>query len=85
MSYLLVWTARLKSEKGPLAAGEPQMFSHPIPVSAVGLCKSDGEEGYLGISVGPAELLFSIPLSALATIGQTLMAASAQPNGTGKA
>jgi hypothetical protein len=38
-----------------------------------------GDEGYLGIAVGPAELVFSIPISAFDELGRTLLAISAEP------
>jgi hypothetical protein len=82
VSYLLVWTARLAAEHTPASGiGEAaRVFSHPIPVTAVSMGTGDGGEGLLGISVGPAELLFSIPMAALGSIGKTLLTASVQPH-----
>ena len=37
----------------------------------------EGNEGYLGIAVGQAELVFSIPLSAFDELGRTLLTISA--------
>ena len=85
VSYLLVWASRLggRAGAGTNAGEEAQIFSHPIPASSVAMGKSDGEEGYLAISVGPAELLFSMPISAFDRIGRNLLTASARPTGTG--
>jgi hypothetical protein len=82
VSYLLVRASRLggRAGAGTNAGEEAQIFSHSIPVSSVAMGKSDGEEGYLGISVGPAELLFSMPISAFDRIGRNLLTASARPD-----
>jgi hypothetical protein len=37
-------------------------------------------KGYLGISIGPAELVFSVPLSTLVPLGQSLMTIGAPEN-----
>ena len=49
----------------------------PIPATSIAVGAPNGSEGYLGISVGRAELVFSMPLSAFGPLGQSLMMASA--------
>jgi hypothetical protein len=37
------------------------------------------DEGYLGISVGRAELVFSLPVSSFGPLGETLLMAGTSP------
>jgi hypothetical protein len=52
----------------------------PIPATSIAIGEPHGDEGYLGISVGRAELIFSLPLSAFAPLGHTLLMASTSSN-----
>jgi hypothetical protein len=42
--------------------------------------EADGEHAYIGISVGRAELVFSLPASSLGSVGQLLMTAGTPAN-----
>ena len=53
-------------------------MSLPIPVTAIEIGEPVGDEGYLGISVGQAELVFSVPMSAFDPLGRTILTLSAQ-------
>jgi hypothetical protein len=53
----------------------------PIPATSISVSEADGDQGYLGIDVGAAELVFSLPLSAFGPIARTMLTASAQPKG----
>ena len=53
--------------------------SPPITVTSIAVGEPSGDEGYLGIAVGPAELVFSIPISAFDELGRTFLALSAEP------
>jgi hypothetical protein len=53
----------------------------PIPATSVAVGAPSGQEGYLGISVGRAELVFALPLASLGPLGQTLMMAGTPANG----
>lgn len=53
--------------------------SPPVPVTSIAVGEPSGDEGYLGIAVGPAELVFSIPISAFDELGRTFLALSAEP------
>jgi hypothetical protein len=37
--------------------------SPPVPATSIAIGQPEGEEGYLGIAVGQAELVFSLPFS----------------------
>jgi hypothetical protein len=55
--------------------------SPPVPATSIAIGEPEGEEGYLGIAVGQAELVFSVPLSVFDELGRTLLTISAKPNG----
>jgi len=77
VSFLLVWLDSMGSDH---ARAHDVGTSHadqciPIPASSVGIGEPDNDQGYIGISVGGAELVFSVPLSAFAPLGQSLLLA----------
>jgi hypothetical protein len=51
--------------------------SLPIPATSIAIGEPNGDEGYLGISVGRAELVFSLPVSSFGPLGESLLMASA--------
>jgi hypothetical protein len=55
--------------------------SPQVPATSIAIGQPEGEEGYLGIAVGQAELVFSLPLSVFDELGRTLLTVSARPNG----
>jgi hypothetical protein len=46
-----------------------------IPATSIAIGEPNGDEGYLGISVGRAELVFSLPVASLAQLRQSLLMA----------
>jgi hypothetical protein len=78
IAFLLVWIGTISATHGDDAevAGASTL---PIPATSIAIGEPSGEEGYIGIAVGRAELDFSLPLSALAPIGRTLLMAATGP------
>ena len=84
IAFLLAWVGTLSEVNGEAAAdadaaGEAQTM--PIPATAIAIGAPSGQEGYIGISVGRAELVFALPLASFGPIGRTLMMAGAPANG----
>jgi hypothetical protein len=81
VAFLLVWA-------GTISAGHPNgerdnFQDHgriPIPATSIAIGQPNGNEAYIGLSVGCAELVFSLPTSALVPVGQTLMLADTPSN-----
>jgi hypothetical protein len=75
VAFLLAWTGAISAERPDAnaldrVAGESVL---PIPATSVAVGEPNGSEGYIGISVGRAELVFSLPLAAFGPLGQTLL------------
>jgi hypothetical protein len=74
IAFLLVWAgafgAKLPSEHESDAVNTDGVT---IPATSITIPPPSGNEGFIGISVGPAELMFSLPLSALRPLGQALL------------
>jgi hypothetical protein len=82
VAFLLVSAGKASATQG-LADSSPNpaaALSLPIPVTAIDIGEPVGNEGYLGISVGQAELVFSVPMSAFDPLGRTMLTLSAQSN-----
>ena len=80
IAFLLAWVGTVSAANGDGAApGEAQVM--PIPATSIAVGAPSGEEGYIGISVGRAELVFALPLASFGPLGQTLMMAGAPANG----
>ena len=80
IAFLLVWigtisASRENGDDSEVAGGS----TLPIPATSIAIGEPSGEEGYIGIAVGRAELVFSLPLSSLAPIGRTLLMAATGP------
>jgi hypothetical protein len=75
VAFLLVWAGAMTSGRSgvDLMDQTAPCGCLPIPATTVSVGQPEGEEGYLGISVGSAELIFSVPLSAFGPLGQSLM------------
>jgi len=79
VAFLLVSAGKATAMQGLAAAPNPVApMSLPIPVTAIDVGEPVGNEGYLGISVGRAELVFSVPMSAFDPLGRTMLTLSAQ-------
>jgi hypothetical protein len=73
IAFLLIWVGKISAAQ----ENRPKTGSLPIPATSISIGEPHGDEGYLGISVGRAELMFSVPASALVSVGQTLLLAGA--------
>lgn len=80
IAFLLAWVGTLSEANGDAdAPAEARIM--PIPATSIAIGAPSGEEGYIGISVGRAELVFALPLASFASLGQTLMMAGTPANG----
>src|SRR5690242_11714728 len=63
IAFLLVWVGQTSAGRGSGDEADAAMAagSLPIPATSIAIGEPNGEEGYLGISVGRAELVFSLP------------------------
>jgi hypothetical protein len=77
IAFLLVWVGQISAGQGTGDEADAGMAagSLPIPATSIAIGEPNGDEGYLGISVGRAELVFSLPVSSFGPLGQTLMMA----------
>jgi hypothetical protein len=76
IAFLLVWIGTISAHQQDGDEQEAVGGSTlPIPATSIAIGEPNGNEGYIGISVGRAELVFSLPVSAFAPIGQTLLLA----------
>ena len=79
VAFLLISAGRISAAMDEQVAASEVGQSPPVPVTSIAVGEPAGDEGYLGIAVGPAELVFSIPISAFDELGRTLLAISAEP------
>jgi hypothetical protein len=81
IAFLLIWVGKISAAQDSQVKtdGMEGAVSLPIPATSISIGEPHGDEGYLGISVGRAELMFSVPASALVSVGQTLLLAGAMP------
>jgi hypothetical protein len=82
IAFLLAWVGAISAGEASDAAntsGEAQIM--PIPATSIAVGAPSGEEGYIGISVGPAELVFALPLASFGPLGQALLVAGTSANG----
>ena len=77
IAFLLAWVGTISA--GEVPDGDAQVM--PIPATSIAVGAPSGEEGYIGISVGRAELVFALPLASFGPLGQTLMMAGTPANG----
>src|SRR5712671_5379495 len=65
IAFLLVWVGQISAGQGTGDEADAGMAagSLPIPATSIAIGEPNGDEGYLGISVGRAELVFSLPVS----------------------
>jgi len=83
VAFLLVTTGKICAAHGMTGAVGPDSGpTLPIPATSIAIGAPDGDEGYLEISVGRAELVFSLPLSAFDSLGRTMLTASAPTDDT---
>jgi hypothetical protein len=82
VAFLLVSAGKIAgSREEPRNPGDRiAAASRPIPVTSISVGDPDGNEVYLGIGVGPAELVFAIPSTSLAALGKAMLTASVRPD-----
>jgi hypothetical protein len=82
VAFLLIWAGTIGADQsGGGGADDPQSDGRiPIPATSIAIGQPNGNEAYIGVSVGCAELIFAMPTSALAPVGQTLMLAGTPGN-----
>ena len=79
VAFLLISAGRISAmQDDQMPTSDEVGQSPPVPVTSIAVGEPAGDEGYLGIAVGPAELVFSIPISAFDELGRTLLAISAE-------
>jgi hypothetical protein len=81
IAFLLVWVGTISAGQpsGDDPDAAPTESSLPIPATAIAIGEPNGAEGYIRISVGRAELVFSLPMSAFGPLGESLLMAGASP------
>jgi hypothetical protein len=81
VAFLLISVGKIGVMRGDQISDGPIGQCPPVPATSIAIGEPEGDEGYLGIAVGEAEIVFSIPLSAFGELGRTLLTLSAKPNG----
>jgi hypothetical protein len=82
IAFLLAWVGTISAAAAADDAGEPgEAQVMPIPATSIAIGAPSGQEGYIGISVGRAELVFALPLVSFGPLGQTLMMVGTPANG----
>jgi hypothetical protein len=82
IAFLLTWVGTISSEhSGDTPLGESEIKGRiPVRATSIGIGPTKGDDAYIGISVGRAELIFSLPASALTPIGETLRLLAESPS-----
>lgn len=82
IAFLLNWVGTISSpQPSDTGAGESEGNDCiPIPATSIGIGHAKGDQAFIGISVGRAELVFALPASALTSVGQSLMLAGTPSN-----
>src|SRR5262245_20301037 len=80
IAFLLIWVRTLSDavDENPDDPGSQGRL--PIPATSFAIGQPSGDEAYIAISVGRAELIFSLPASSLGSIGQSLLLAGTPMN-----
>lgn len=80
IAFLLVWVRAMSDAADKQADNADSAGRIPIPATSIAIGQPSGDEGYIAVSVGRAELLFSLPASSLESIGQSLLIAGTPAN-----
>lgn len=83
IALLLAWTGTIGAQ-GKTADSNDTIGDGiaPIPADSIAIGQPNGQEGYIGISVGRAELVFALPLASFGPLGRTLLMAGKPANAT---
>jgi hypothetical protein len=81
VSFLLVSIGKISAQQNPeVSSTRPADSSGvPIPITSISIAEPIGDEGYVEICVGRAELMFSVPVSAFGPLARALLTISGQP------
>ena len=84
IAFLLAWAGSIGAGSPATDAGDDMVGAGitPIPADSIAIGQPSGQEGYIGISVGRAELVFAVPLASFGPLGRTLLMAGMPTNGT---
>ena len=80
IAFLLVWVRTMSDAADKRADSSGSDGRIPIPATSLAIGQPSGDEGYIAISVGRAELIFSLPASSLGSIAQSLLIAGTPAN-----
>jgi hypothetical protein len=82
VTFLLIWAGTIGAGHSGVDTADDSHSNSciPIPATSIAIGHPNGNEAYIGVSVGCAEVIFSLPTSALAPVGQTLMLAGTPSN-----
>ena len=82
IAFLLAWVGTISA--GAEADEDDAAGARIMPIAATSIAiaigQPSGQEGYIGISVGCAELIFAVPLASFTPLGRTLLMAGAPAN-----
>ncbi|MBV8537853.1 MAG: hypothetical protein JO128_19815 [Alphaproteobacteria bacterium] len=80
IAFLLISVAKISATRPDWDAPLMDVANcRPIPATSIAIGEPQGEEGYISVAVGGAELVFAIPASFFDPIGRTMLTASVQP------
>jgi Protein of unknown function (DUF2478) len=78
IGILLALSCEAKRRQPPMEIDAPPPAAIPLPVSAINVGQTDDGQTFLMLEVGTTSLMFAVPQSTLAEVGQTLLALSAR-------
>ena len=85
IAFLLVSVGKISALRADQGEGGLDTGNcRPIPATSVAVGEPQGDQGFLSVAVGQAELVFAVPLSFFDPIARTMLMASAKP-GSGPA
>jgi hypothetical protein len=82
IAFLLAWVGTISAGAEADEDDAASARIMPIPATSIAIGQPSGQEGYIGISVGRAELIFAVPLASFTPLGRTLLMAGTPANGT---
>ena len=81
IAFLLIWVNMISPDNFDDDQSESRQRNLiPIPARSIAIGETAGDRAYIAISVGRAELVFSLPVSSLGSVGQLLLLAGTPAN-----
>jgi hypothetical protein len=84
IAFLLAWVGTISETHATVPGDDENALVGtaimPIPATSIAIGEPSGPEGYIGISVGRAELVFALPLASFGPLGRTLLTAGESAN-----